>query len=330
MAAKKSLYEILGVEPDANELDIGLAHQRRNFELKRIAQPDPNALGLVQQAFEILSSPKRRAAYDASLVTAAEVRAAADQQTDLVIEAEAAEGQPRRWLMPLAGAGIAILIGAFFVIRPGSGPGKPPPTPVVEAPKPVPPPPPQPLRAEQILPAALRASGQLMSYGMSGNAVPLGIAFSTEPDVVISTCHGIAAGSKLVFRQGAETLSAELNVIDEDLDLCKLAVVGLPAKPVALATEEPKAGDKAFTLGTNAKGEFALTEGTVKQVRNAGSTQVLELSTPIAPSDSGAPVFDSFGRLAGIAITPHKFGAGVNAAISGSALAQMRSRARAQ
>jgi len=38
MAAKKSLYEILGVEPDANEMDIQLAHQRRTYELKRIAQ----------------------------------------------------------------------------------------------------------------------------------------------------------------------------------------------------------------------------------------------------------------------------------------------------
>ena len=66
MAAKKSLYEILGVEPDANEMDIQLAHQRRTYELKRIAQPDPNALGLIQQAFEILSNPKRREAYDAS------------------------------------------------------------------------------------------------------------------------------------------------------------------------------------------------------------------------------------------------------------------------
>src|SRR4051812_47750047 len=99
MAAKKTLYEILGVEPDANEMDISLAHQRRTFELKRIAQPDPNALGLVQQAFEILSNPKRRAAYDASLVTASE-RAAADQPTDLVTEEVDDEDVRRRWLVP--------------------------------------------------------------------------------------------------------------------------------------------------------------------------------------------------------------------------------------
>lgn len=330
MAAKKSLYEILGVEPDANDLDIGLAHQRRTYELKRIAQPDPNALGLVQQAFEILSNPKRRAAYDATQVTNAEKAAAAGQPTDLVVESGQEDAPRRKWPMPGAIAGIVILIAAFFVVRPGSSPDKAVPPPAAEVPKPAPAPPPQPLRAEQILPAAMRASGQLLGYGMSGNAVPLGIAFSTEPDVVIGTCHGIAAGSKIVFRQGAETLSGELTVIDEDLDLCKLGVVGLPARPVTPAAEDAKAGDKVFTLGVNAKGEFALTEGTVKQVRASGSSRILELSAPIASNGSGGPVFDNFGKLVGVAITPHKFGAGVNAAIPASSIAQMRSRARAQ
>jgi hypothetical protein len=329
MAAKKSLYEILGVEPDANDLDIGLAHQRRTFELKRIAQPDPNALGLVQQAFEILSNPGRREAYDASLTTAAEKAAAQNQATDLVVESEG-EAPRRKWIMPGAIAGIVILVAAFFLARPGSSPDKAAPAPVAEAPKPAPPPPPQPMRAEQVLPVAMRASGQLMSYGMSGNAVPLGIAFSIEPNAVIATCHGIAAGSKIVFRQGAETLSGELNVVDEELDLCRLAVVGLGAKPLAIAAEEPKAGDKVFTLGVNAKGDFALTEGTVKQVRDAGTVRMLELSTPIAAFGSGAPVLDAFGRLVGVATTQQKPGIGANAAIAAANLAQMRSRTRPQ
>ena len=330
MAAKKSLYEILGVEPDANEMDIGLAHQRRTYELKRIAQPDPNALGLVQQAFEILSNPKRRAAYDASLVTQSEKAAAADQATDLVIEAGDDEDVRRRWLLPAIGLAAVVLIAAFFVLRSGSSREKPAQAPVVEAPKPAPPPPPQPLRAEQILPVAMRASGQLSSYGMSGAAVPLGIAFSLEPGTVLTTCHGMSAGSKVVFRQGAETMSAELTVVDEDLDLCKLAVPGLAAKTLAVAADEAKAGDKVFVLGMNAKGDFALTEGNVKQVKAAGENRILELSTPIAASGSGGAVLDPFGRVVGVATTPHRFGPGVNAAISSASFAQMRSRARAQ
>src|SRR5437763_13573308 len=85
---KKSLYEILGVSRDANDLDIGIAHQRRVAELHRAAPPDPNGQVLVHEAFEVLSNPKRRAAYDASLVSAAEKAAAREQAAtpDIVLE----------------------------------------------------------------------------------------------------------------------------------------------------------------------------------------------------------------------------------------------------
>jgi len=330
MAAKKSLYEILGVEPDANEMDIQLAHQRRTYELKRIAQPDPNALGLIQQAFEILSNPKRRAAYDASVVTASEKSAAADQPTDLVIEAGDDEDVRSRWLVPAIGLALVAIVAAYFLLRPGPPRDKPAPPPVAAAPKVEPIPPPLPLGMAQILPIAMRSSGQLLSYGMSGNAVLHGIAFSLEPGTVVTTCHGITAGSKLVFKQGGETMSAELNVVDEDLDLCKLAVPGLAAKPLAIAPEEPKAGDKVFTLGMNPNGDFALTEGSVKQVRAVGENRVVELSTPVAATGSGGAVLDAFGKVVGVATNPHRFGPGVNAAISSANLAQMRSRTRAQ
>ncbi len=77
--AKKSLYEILGVPRDAMDLDIGLAHANRLKELQRASPPDPGAQVLLHQAYETLSDARRRAAYDASLVTAAEKAAAAEQ-----------------------------------------------------------------------------------------------------------------------------------------------------------------------------------------------------------------------------------------------------------
>ncbi|MBC8021547.1 MAG: trypsin-like peptidase domain-containing protein [Burkholderiales bacterium] len=329
-APKQSLYEILGIAPDANELDIGLAYEKRRQELERAPHHDSNALALVQEAYEILSTPARRKAYDAARVTAAERAAAKAQATapDLVVEGGDEEAPRRAWLLPAIIAGVVVLGIAFFMMRSGPAPEKAPP--VAEAPKAAPPPPPQPMRAEQILPTAIRATGQLLSYDMSGAAVPLGLAVSLEPGTVVTTCHGINAGSKLVFRQGAETLSAELTVIDEVLDLCRIAVPGLAAKTLAVATDEAKAGDKIFTLGMNAKRDFALTEGTVKQTRMAQSAKVLEVSMPIAPSGSGAPVLDSYGRVVGIATTPHRYGSGINAAISSAWISEMRSRARPQ
>ena len=77
-AQKKSLYEILGVSPDANSIDLGLAYERRKGELQRAVPQDPSAMALLHQAREILANPARRAAYDASLLTAAEKAAASN------------------------------------------------------------------------------------------------------------------------------------------------------------------------------------------------------------------------------------------------------------
>lgn len=333
-APKKSLYEILGVPRDANELDVGLAYERRKAELQRAVPHDASAESLLHQAREILSNPKRRAAYDASLVTQAEKAAAAEQAQapDLVLEGEDADDKPRsnKTIAAVVG-GVVLLVVLFFVFRTGHD------TKTAEAPAPAPapkpappPPPPQPLGAHQILPAALLSVGQVSSYEMSGRAVPLGLALAVEPSAVLTTCHAIPAGSKLVVRMGAETNSADLSTTDEVLDLCRLQVPGLNVRALTVAPEEPKPNEKIFALGVNAKGEFALTEGTVKSARTVQDVRVLEVSMPIAPTGSGGAVLNQYGQLVGIATTPHKYGAGLNAAIAASSIAQMRSRSRAR
>jgi len=332
-APKKNLYEILGVARDANALDIGLAYKQRTAELQRAVPPDPNAESFLRQAHEILADPRRRAAYDATLVTATEKAEAARQEApDLVVESGADEDKPKpRYLLPAIAVAAIILIALFFAMRPGHAPETAKPVePVVVAPKPAPPPPPKPLGPEQILPAALLSVGRVMSYEMSGRAVPLGIALATEPGTMITTCHGIPGGSQLVVRTGAESNSANLTVTDETLDLCKLAVSGSNARELALGPDEPKAGDRIFALGANAKGEFALTEGTVKGLRPTPQGKVIELSVPIAPGASGGAVFDTFGRLVGIATTPHPYGAGLQIALPAAWIAEMRTRTAAK
>ena len=326
--AKKNLYEILGVPRDANALDIGLAFQRRTAELQRAVPPEPNAQSYVHQAREILSDPKRRAAYDATLVTADEKAAASAQpEPDLVLEGDSdSEEKPRpKYLVPAAIAAAVVVIAAFLALRHEPEAPKPQ-EPVAVAPKPAPPPPPKPLGAEQILPAALLSVGRVMSYEMSGRAVPLGMALATEPGTMITTCHGIPGGSQLVVRVGAESNSANLTVNDEMLDLCKLAVAGLNARPIAISPDDPRPGDRIFALGANAKGEFALTEGTVKALRATPQGKVIEISVPIAPGGSGGAVFDAYGRLAGIATTPHGYGASMQVALPAAWINQMRTR----
>src|SRR6187431_3248196 len=110
-SAKRSLYEILGVDRDANGIDIGLAYERRRDALAKAVPPDASESAMLQQAYEALTDPRRKAAYDASLVTADEKAAAAAQETpDLVIEPE--EPPPRKVIWAGVGAGLVILAAA--------------------------------------------------------------------------------------------------------------------------------------------------------------------------------------------------------------------------
>ena len=341
MATKKTLYEILGVQRDAMDLDIGLAFQKRMAELDKSGTADAGEVALLHSARDVLTNPKRRAAYDASLVTAAE-KAQAQQQAaapDLVVETDADEEEeaPKsKRVIPLVGIGAAIALVIFLGVK-FAGRNEAPPKPAEgEAPapapaKPAPPPaPPKPLGAHQILPFAINAAGQVMSYEMSGAAVPIGLGIATESNTMITTCDGIPAGAQLVVKKDKEFLSATLAVTDEELDLCKLAVAGLNVKPVAIATDEAKAGDKIYVLGANSKGEYALTEGTVKQVWMAKSVKALELSMPIASNGRGGAVFDQYGNLVGIATKSARFGANLSAAVSSGWISQMRQRGRSQ
>jgi S1-C subfamily serine protease len=199
---------------------------------------------------------------------------------------------------------------------------------VVEAPTPVAPPPPAVRTGTQILADALPSIARLQSFEMSGRAVPVGLALTIEPGVMITTCHGIPAGVQLVASIGTQTHSASLAVTDEVLDLCKLNVPGFDGKPLAIAAEEPKVADKVYALGANAAGDFALTEGIVKHIMKTPSGNVIEISVPIAPTASGGALFDNHGKLIGIGTTPHTYAAGANIALPASWIAQARSRGK--
>lgn len=330
---KKTLYDILGIPRDANSIDIGLAHQRRSAEFQRAVPQDPGAEALLHEAYEVLNDPARRAAYDATLITAEERAAAAQQaEPDLVIEDEPA---PTRRAIPwpaIAAGAVVVLAILYFALRPERlpDPDAKKREPAAEAPKPAPPAPPKALAAADILKQASTSSGKLVSVEMSGRSAPVGIAVAIEPNAMITTCHGIQAGGKLVVVVGTETFAADLANTDETLDLCRLTVAGMNAKPFAIATDEPRAGDKIVAVGMNASGQLAATEGTIRKLIATPNGKVLEISVPVAPTASGGGVFDSYGRLVGIATTPHAYGANLHVALPASWIAQIRSRGRSQ
>ena len=141
---------------------------------------------------------------------------------------------------------------------------------------------------------------------------------------MITTCHGIPAGAKLVVRVGTAVYPADLLITDEMLDLCKLQIANFSTPPVKIATDFPKAGDKIFAVGVNSNGEPAVTEGSVKQLLDTTEGRVIELSMPVGQYSSGGGVFDAYGGLVGISTYQHR--SGLSIALPVSNIAQMRSR----
>ena len=64
---KKTLYQILGVDPKASSQDIEVAYAKRLEEMQMSSIQDPNKLVVLQQSKAVLSDPTQRAAYDGSL-----------------------------------------------------------------------------------------------------------------------------------------------------------------------------------------------------------------------------------------------------------------------
>ena len=324
---KKSLYEILGIARDASPADIDLAYENRRKALEEGGGIDPAEKTLLREAHAVLRDPQRRAAYDATLTTADEreaaVAAAAKEAPDLAIEEEA-PARKLPWVPIILGLLVVLVVG-WFVTRPKAPPAPPPAEPMAGTEPAAPaPPPPSKKSGPEILADASTSGGQVLSYSMSGSAIPIGLAISTEPGMMVTTCHGIPAGAKLVVRVQGTSYPADLVLTDEVLDLCKLQLATFTTPPVKLASADPKAGDAIWAVGADQAGNMAATAGTVKSILDTTDGKLIELSMPVGQFSSGGPVYNEVGRLVGISMFQHR--SGLSIAYPVSWLAQMRSR----
>ncbi len=112
---KKTLYEILGVDPKASLQQIEVAYGKRLEELSVATIRDPNKLVVLKQAKEILSDSNQRAAYDASLAALPAVSQARPDQTTEPSFFQA-------WGKPIVLGAILFGVGAWWVMHDGSSP----------------------------------------------------------------------------------------------------------------------------------------------------------------------------------------------------------------
>lgn len=288
---KDSLYEVLEVNRSASAAQIERAYQKMRAELERDATP-PERLTLVRQAHEVLSDPRKRAAYDASL------------KSDEFLRPESARriAPAVKWA-PIGIALAAIFVGLWFLFRPSGD---------VER-----------IPAE-IVAAAAPSVGRVHVIDISGKATPAGNAFAIDQGVMITSCQGFRANAHVVVKFGARTAPAVVSKTDGKLGLCRLNVTGAGSWPLGIGTKDaPKAGDKVYVVTTNKAGDAEVVDARVRSLLPLDGGQALELSLAFDASESGGPVLDTRGRVVGMLSAQGAF-AGKGAAVPAAWIQQIR------
>ena len=344
---KKTLYQILEVDPNASAEEIEAAY-RRLTAMRDTQWPDANMPGLVRQAHEILSDPKRRRAYDASLAAPPVAAYAVRGASPAFVE------KWGKWIVA-----IALLAGITWWGTSVRQPPAPPTAPTSPQGTPAAPPAvtaavtqpavtaePPPVVAAAVTPPApsvasvpVQKSAETLFADVapsvarvnvmdaSGRMVGSGSGVVIDDGVLLTSCHVATVGAKLTAKLGESVLPATVALADEVYDLCRLNVPGMRAPPVPIGSVDTlRTGQRVYAIGAPQGLELTLSEGIVSALRKVEGGTVIQTTAPISPGSSGGGLFDASGRLVGVMTFQHRYGQNLNFALPADWIPQMRAR----
>ena len=274
--ARRTHYDELGVKPSAIPTEIERAWRKYRAEADHEGTaPDRGRESRMRAAYETLSDPVKRAAYDDSL-KAPERR-------------QRSKGLAIGLLGVLVLAGVAA--GAYLL-------------------QPPPPPPPGALTLDELTHNASLAMGRVESLDMGGKSTRVGLAFAVEEGVVATTCEGINPMSQLSLNIMPRSVPVKVAQVDEVRGLCKLTAKGIGSWPLQASPNDPAPGETVYATKMNAVGEVGLVEAKVKRVMPTERGKTIEISVAVLPERQGGPVLDSRGRVVGMQLLPGGKGRG--------------------
>lgn len=163
--------------------------------------------------------------------------------------------------------------------------------------------------------------------------VATGTGFLVSSECHIVTNHHVVAHSSeiLVIDSAGAKLGAKVIAADPKLDLAVLQISSKGCKPLELVSSRNlQKGDSVHTLGfprpLKQGRESKFTTGIVSSLSGVlGDDVMFQMTTPIQPGNSGGPVIEASGKVAGVVVSKLKstegdIPEGVNYAIKSDAL----------
>lgn len=274
MREKSTLYDALGLERSAKQSDIVRVYRRLSAEMRSEgAAPNARRAALIHEAYEVLSDPESRAAYDKSLRTARFTGASGS-----------APG--RKW------GGIVLFVavglGALYHFTLGGAPES-----RTQGAA---------MSLQELQAAAAVSVGRVNRVEMSGNRAALSAAVAIEEGVMMAPCAGIDPAAQIVVRIPPRDIPAQLKHADTEVGLCKLAVSGGGSWPLATTSVVPRPGDRVYAANLNPAGEVVVTAGEVRKISRGPRGEVIESTARTAALVEGTPLLDQHGRVVAIAM----------------------------
>jgi len=145
----------------------------------------------------------------------------------------------------------------------------------------------------------------ITTYSAAEDAVGLGSGFVVDPSGVIVTCyHVISEAYPAVIKLLNGASFQEISVLgcDSARDVAVIKVKGRNLPSVKLASSDDiEVGERVVAIGNPRGLENTISDGLLSGIREMDGYNLLQISAPISPGSSGGPVFNSSGRVVGIA-----------------------------
>jgi len=156
----------------------------------------------------------------------------------------------------------------------------------------------------------------ITTYSAAEDAVGLGSGFIVDPSGVIVTCFHVINGAYpavIKLLNGASFQDIWVLGCDSAKDVAVIKVTGRNLPSVKLAgTDDVEVGERVIAIGNPRGLENTISDGLLSGVREMDNFNLLQISAPISPGSSGGPVFNSSGRVVGIASATLKEGQNLN------------------